>query len=63
MRDQIMDLEQQLTLTKQRYREASEEVEGIRTELNDMKMQTDDYREKVLILFFLASVYMCVSVS
>lgn len=43
-----MELEQQLVLAKQRYKEINEELDELRSQIADQTMQTDDYRKKVL---------------
>ena len=50
-KDQMIELEQQLVLAKQKYKEISEEVEDMRSQVADQTMQTDDYRKKVLNIF------------
>lgn len=48
----MIELEQQLIMAKQRYRESSEEAEELRVQLNDHIMQVEEYREKVQFYCF-----------
>ncbi|XP_014261610.1 uncharacterized protein LOC106673822 isoform X3 [Cimex lectularius] len=47
-KDQMMEMEQQLVLAKQRYREGQEEIEEMRTNMQDVMLQLEDYRNKYL---------------
>ncbi|CAA9995411.1 unnamed protein product [Nesidiocoris tenuis] len=47
-KDQMTELEQQLTLAKQRYREGQEELDEVRTTMQDQMIQLEEYRNKYL---------------
>uniref|UniRef100_A0A0A9WQS4 Outer dense fiber protein 2 n=1 Tax=Lygus hesperus TaxID=30085 RepID=A0A0A9WQS4_LYGHE len=47
-KDQMMELDQQLILAKQRYREGQEELEEIKTTMQDQMLQLEEYRNKYL---------------
>ncbi|CAG9821810.1 unnamed protein product, partial [Phaedon cochleariae] len=47
-REQLIEMEQQLTVAKQRFREAQDELEELRSLVEDQQTQLDDYRNKYL---------------
>ncbi|XP_056635139.1 uncharacterized protein LOC130444134 [Diorhabda sublineata] len=47
-KEQVIELEQQLTVAKQRFREAQDELEELRLLVEDQQSQLDDYRNKYL---------------
>lgn len=48
----MIEQEQQLAVAKQRFREAQDELEELRSFIQDQQSQLDDYRNKVSILIF-----------
>nr|XP_023016569.1 outer dense fiber protein 2 isoform X1 [Leptinotarsa decemlineata] len=47
-KEQMIELEQQLNVAKQRFREAQDELEELRSLVEDQQKQLDDYRNKYL---------------
>ncbi|CAH2009726.1 unnamed protein product [Acanthoscelides obtectus] len=48
LKEQLMEMEQQLNVSKQRFREAQDELEELRLLVQDQQQQMDDYRNKYL---------------
>lgn len=46
-KESMMELEQQLTVAKQRWRDAQDELDELRALIEDQKAQMDNYRSKV----------------
>nr|CAH7739672.1 unnamed protein product [Callosobruchus chinensis] len=48
LKEQLMELEQQLSVAKQRFKDAQDELEELRLLVQDQQQQMDDYRNKYL---------------
>ncbi|VEN56310.1 unnamed protein product [Callosobruchus maculatus] len=48
LKEQLMELEQQLAVAKQRFKDAQDELEELRLLVQDQQQQMDDYRNKYL---------------
>lgn len=46
-KEQLFEQEQQMSVIKARYREAQDEIDELRNQLDDQTAQLDDYRNKV----------------
>lgn len=49
----MIDLEQQLNVAKQRFRDAQDELEELRNFVQDQNEQLSDYRNKVCLKFII----------
>lgn len=50
-KEQLVEQEQALLVAKQRFREAQDELEELRSLIQDQASQLEDYRNKYLLVF------------
>lgn len=56
-KEQMIEHEQQLIVVKQRFRESQDELEELRSLIQDQAAQLEDYRNKYLQVFLVDTCY------